>query len=68
MQKRLRLLKDWGPYKAGDIHIAKSPTTVYWLVKMYKIAVVEEEAPPKVVKAVESPPLHKMIKKSPKAK
>lgn len=38
---RLRFIKDWGPYKAGNILVTESPTTVMWLVDRYGFAVID---------------------------
>lgn len=45
---RLRFIKDWGPYKAGNIMVTESPTTVMWLVDRYGFAVIEPVEEPRV--------------------
>ncbi len=45
---RLRLIKDWGPHKAGDIIEPQEQRTVMWLVERHKVAVVEPEPRPVV--------------------
>ena len=40
---KLRFIKDWGPYKKGQLHYTLSPTTVHYLVDVYKVAKVEAD-------------------------
>jgi len=42
---RLRFIKQWGPYKVGDIKETESPTTVLYLVERHGVAVIDELGP-----------------------
>ena len=42
---KLRYIKPHGPNKVGDIQVTESATTVRWLVKVYKVAVIEPDNP-----------------------
>jgi len=38
---KLRFVKDWGPYKKGQLHYTTSPTTVHYLIDVYGVTKVE---------------------------
>lgn len=40
---KLRFVKDWGPYKKGQLHYTTSPTTIHYLVDVYGVAKVETD-------------------------
>ena len=78
---RLKFIKDWGPYKAGDIHITTSETTRMWLVDRYQIAVLETptltivqpkpqkaQTPEEVMKFLRRPRKDKMVRTAKKDK
>jgi hypothetical protein len=69
---RLRMIKDWGPHKAGDIICPQMQRTVDWLVNVYKGAVIDgPDMPITVIKpgepaspnAPEAPPEPKFLRK-----
>ena len=73
----LRFIHPWGPYRPGDLRETGSKTTVYWLVDVYKLAVIEPMVPAQAepipeperdlsYKYVRKPPKDKMVK-GPKA-
>lgn len=47
---RLKLIKDWGQYKIGDVILDPSPSTLEALTRTYKVAVEVEEEEVKIVK------------------
>jgi hypothetical protein len=75
---KLRFIKRWGPYRPGDVHEPNHANTVHMLVDVYKLAVIEPDAPaseePKpeperdLYKYIRKPQQHKMVSGAPKAK
>ena len=71
---KLRFIKAWGPNKPGDIKETESKATIYWLVDVYKFAVIEPSPAPEpeperdLYKYVRKPQQHKMVTGAPRAK
>lgn len=68
---RIRFIKPWGPKKAGDIQETESPTTVRWLVEVYKVAIIEPDNPIATAEPAEpvtDVAVPKFIRKSPRDK